>query len=170
MDINMKQTAFPAEFEEIKCVQCNLFLSIPPITQAENGRDYICGRCLPNPPERAIRATHYERFAENHTFPCIFYSAGCFEQLPWNQVKEHETACTYKPIACPTPLNTCKWKGTTMELRSHFLHAHKSFILQESTFFALYIKQDTNRIKLVTMGEHVFVLQMVSDAQHYWKL
>ncbi|KAJ8913206.1 hypothetical protein NQ315_016148 [Exocentrus adspersus] len=94
----VRQTAVPELLlEQIKCVQCECYLSCDPVYIQSNGRN-ICHRCIYSNgiPPNCHRNIAYERISTVLIFPCKYRNRGCPTRLRFGRVLwQHETECSY---------------------------------------------------------------------------
>ncbi|CAH1987131.1 unnamed protein product [Acanthoscelides obtectus] len=133
------------ELTKLKCSQCQLYLSLPPIVH-KNGKWY-CGRCK----VAGIRNDIYEELAKYMCFPCVHET--CKLQLQWGQVANHELACPHKVILCP--FINCKEKYKNKEFLAHFSKTHAS-----NLFF-------TNELRAGRRFRHLSFNQFGTDRRVY---
>lgn len=150
------------QLEKLKCSKCWLYLSVPPIVPLNNG--FICGRCVSKTMSVLPHSnTIYETVAQLLTFPCIYNTAGCKQELTWGSVLKHEASCPHKLYNCPsTPLGQCTWKGQSEQFITHFDTCHKELTMNW-TYFYLPIKHTEHVNKLMSYKDHLFIFQTYTN-------
>lgn len=107
----------PETLEKLKCVICEGYLSISPISSTDTG--YACGRCIPDVTGISI----YEEICKTHVFPCIYDKSGCKEVCRFGkEIQNHEETCIYRPLRCPK--FQCQWIGHNSSIIKHFCLNH----------------------------------------------
>ncbi|CAG9818757.1 unnamed protein product [Phaedon cochleariae] len=127
------------------CKNCNKILNVTPIIcilENDSVRE-ICGRCSYQVAQlegKKWRQYAYENFAQFLTYPCSNKKFGCDAILNWNQVLDHEIACTFQTTACPLsythifPDKNCDWSGNVKKLNEHIEDAHKDCFVSPPQF------------------------------------
>nr|CAH7761594.1 unnamed protein product [Callosobruchus chinensis] len=106
------------ELTKLKCAQCQLYLSVPPII-LNNGNNY-CGRCK----VAGTRNNVYEELAKYILFPCV--NETCTLQLLWGHIPNHELSCPHKVMLCP--FINCSDSYKVKDVLVHFDQCHTSHI------------------------------------------
>lgn len=114
---------FPPEtLEKLKCVKCEGYLSVGPISSADSG--YACGRCISDVRSISI----YEEVCKMHAFPCIYDKNGCKEVYRFGkEIQNHEKTCLYRPGRCPR----CEWVGNASGIFTHFCLRHFKSVISK---------------------------------------
>ncbi|KAH0809017.1 hypothetical protein GEV33_013770 [Tenebrio molitor] len=87
--------------ENTKCSKCHNYLAFFPVYSTTT-RENICGRCAVPDEATSVRNEIYERLAELLSFPCRYTKVGCTKKFCPKELPDHEDACVYRPVKCPT--------------------------------------------------------------------
>lgn len=96
--------------QNLRCFECHAFLSCGPVTVTKSGVSF-CGRC--ENVNDFIRATRYEKVAQNFLFPCRNWFRYCIHGDAFDNIRKHEKICPYKGdcgTCCCHPCTTLKSK------------------------------------------------------------
>lgn len=121
----IRQTAVPEHLlDQIKCVQCECYLSCDPVYIQSDGGN-VCHRCVLSNgvSPHHLRNIAYERLSTIIVFPCIYRNRGCPTRLRFGRVLwQHETECsygqTYQKIQAKNPSQ--KEKGVIKTHSGHY--------------------------------------------------
>lgn len=147
----------------LKCSECNEYLSWTPIMLKKNGKS-ICGRC-PVPEKDRLSSTRnvaYEELARAVLFPCTYNKDGCHTQLQFNHVKIHEETCKYRKQMCPTSANSnaCAWAGQFVELIGHYRSCHPDYLMKYPVKYKVNIGQASEQNLLAVVYGLMFLVQV----------
>lgn len=124
LQVNISETIL----DEFRCFLCNKHLSCGPIRVLPNG-SCICGRCEPLDSEKpAYKVLQLESVLSKALFPCPNEEIGCKENVPFNQMREHESICSFSSFSCPLFYQGCAWKGSSFDIFLHFMKEHQNFV------------------------------------------
>jgi hypothetical protein len=87
--------------ENTKCSKCHNYLAFFPVYSTTT-RENICGRCAVPDEATSVRNEIYERLAKLLSFPCRYTKVGCTKKFCPKELPDHEDACVYRPVKCPT--------------------------------------------------------------------
>ncbi|XP_060523897.1 uncharacterized protein LOC132700534 [Cylas formicarius] len=158
--------SLPVEvLQNLKCSLCMLELSVYPVHIKIDGKMAVCGRCkVPNDLDY-IRDEAYELIAQFILFTCPQERNGCKVQLTPLNMKDHELACTYKKIACPSKAYLrCEWCGPHSDLKKHFEESHKELLLTDQKFEVNFVNSLKESLLLPFKNE-IFIIKNEVDAR-----
>lgn len=157
---------------KLRCLQCQNYLSIPPIMLNKNGKS-ICGRCNieENEKQNYTRNEAYEDIATLILFPCKNKKHGCHKKLTMINAEKHEISCKHKQFNCPTErFQKCPWTGKMDEIEIHFKEKHPELILKHPHVGKPDLKQDYEKYFLFKVYDFLFLIQLkcISDGMFWY--
>lgn len=154
----MTTPVIPKEIlQRLKCINCNLYLSIGPVNQVLKG--YFCGRCSD---AEGVSVTIYEELAKFPLFPCIYDEFGCKKAFPFGEdTIAHETRCIYKPKTCP--FDNCDWQGTFEKVLEHADEIHRNALKKARVKLNL-LSNTKDRYMLTSQGL-AFAVDVIYNAE-----
>ncbi|CAH1987132.1 unnamed protein product [Acanthoscelides obtectus] len=149
----------------LKCANCELYLSVPPITMNEG--EYYCGRCN----IQGTRIEIYEELASHILFPCV--NETCTRLLSWGNVANHETNCPHKLICCP--FVNCIDVYEANEILVHFEDYHENHLYFENEicFFRRFRNLEFHKFTVdkrayaLSWGDLKYVVMVYMDAKEH---
>lgn len=153
--------------ETLKCGNCLLYLSIPPIMYTQDNKLW-CGRCIHKIPKESQtqRATAYENVAQLLLFPCSYVPVGCERKaMKWKSMNQHELSCKFRIYKCPSvPSGSCEWQGRVDSLFQHFRSSHQNLML-DFCQLNLYLLENVEKVFMIVLQEKIFFLKIVTNVQ-----
>ncbi|XP_066249418.1 uncharacterized protein [Euwallacea similis] len=147
------------DFEQLKCVFCKSYLSVPPIHCYVDSKDKmtksICGRCKLPTSLLVTRNNLYEIVAQCLIFPCS-NSNECPEKVHWKK-NDHEHFCNFKKIKC----HFCESFLTLNDIQQHCEVFHNEQFCVTKPCITLDIKNyitADNRFFLVLNDTKYFII------------
>lgn len=119
----------------LECPVC-LDTMKPPIFQCQNGHS-VCSNCKPGlsicPTCRGVltdtRNLLAEQLACKVIYPCHNITRGCYEKVPLEDLKKHESFCPYRLYECLVAKeNGCTWGGCRSDILHHTEEKHDKYI------------------------------------------
>ncbi|XP_018564747.1 uncharacterized protein LOC108906081 [Anoplophora glabripennis] len=151
------------DMDGLVCSSCNNYLSVFPI-YLTNDNSAVCGRCTHSNKD-FIRDVAYEAIAEFLQFPCCYKRNGCEERLSPHKLEEHEPACLFRILECPSKAYTrCKWLGHRTDLIKHFEENHLHLLLKTGEF-KLNLDSSVKENLLKTFEDELFIVKKDFDAR-----
>lgn len=143
--------------DELKCAECNEYLSYPPIYQSTLAMkaNNICGRAHKINEQNWIRNTAYESIAAAFFFPCIYKEEGCTEEYGLEEMKTHEENCMYRKITCA---DFCDWEGKYNELFNHYIEEHDNYLVQNPHTIMFDLKKSFSYKYLMKIDDKQFFI------------
>lgn len=139
--------------DKLKCLECNGYLSTPPILKHPT-LGSLCGNCACyNTDSNFVRNTEYEIVASFIDFPCK--NPGCHKRLLFGKITKHEYNCIFRKYDCPN--ENCLWFGNSFEMKSHFIEKHNKSFIYDS--FSLDLRKDDIKLFLIQEGNDLFLIQ-----------
>ncbi|KAJ3657077.1 hypothetical protein Zmor_016110 [Zophobas morio] len=115
------------------CSVCKNLL-VTPVMTVENIGD-VCHDCFQTKNEEnkwnSLPNTRLDAILKKFKFPCKFQSEGCENVVLYDDLKQHESYCIYRPVDCLIPNKACEWIGKLVDLFKHFEEKHETHVLNE---------------------------------------
>ncbi|KAJ3657072.1 hypothetical protein Zmor_016104 [Zophobas morio] len=112
------------------CRVCKNLL-VAPVMAVENIGD-VCHDCFQTTKEEnkwnGVPNTGLVAILKKLKFPCKFQ---CETEVLYEDLREHENYCTYRPIDCLIAKEECGWVGKLVDLFKHFSENHTTCVLNE---------------------------------------
>ncbi|CAG9863474.1 unnamed protein product [Phyllotreta striolata] len=107
-------------FDQIKCVQCESYLSCEPVHIRPDGRN-LCHRCYSSngAPGECLRNVAYEMVSNILVFPCVYRNRGCPTRLKFGRdLWHHESECSYNQMYRKPERNASKKERGVIQTHS----------------------------------------------------
>ncbi|KAJ3657232.1 hypothetical protein Zmor_016247 [Zophobas morio] len=148
------------------CGVCKNLL-VAPVMTVENIGD-VCHDCFQTKNEEnswnSFPNTRVDAILRELEFPCKFQSEGCEnEALLYDDLKQHENYCSYRPVNCLMPKEECEWVGKLVDLFKHFEEKHETHVLNKHCkeyFFEIDLQNFDAVTKLFTHRNRMYVLRI----------
>lgn len=152
--------------DELKCANCNRYISIGPVKVIHSCKEFLCGRCPTQENEPHTLNIIYEKVAQFTQFPCIYDEFGCKQTFPFGeQMKDHEDSCVYKPNACPLGFfQSCDWLGHDNHMFAHVTNTHPAWVLNE-LHLNLNLQAKTEQRYIFASEDVVYVMDVFYHAE-----